>query len=173
MSDFDWKKTLATVAPGLATALGGPLSGTAVAAIVNALGIQGGSADQAKAAVKAADPADLLKLKEADEKFVADMAKLGIDILTLENSDRASARNREVSIKDNTTKVLAYLIVGTFLGVACSLVLGGTKVDTVMGGTVLGYLSAKAEQVASYYFGSSSGSELKTRLMGLMDRKGA
>jgi hypothetical protein len=32
-------------------------------------------------------------------------------------------------------------------------------------GTLIGYVSAKADQVVSYYFGSSSGSKEKTQAM--------
>ncbi len=35
-----------------------------------------------------------------------------------------------------------------------------------LAGALVGYVSAKAEQVIAYYFGSSSGSEQKTEIMG-------
>jgi len=50
---FNWKSILGTVAPGLATALGGPLAGMAVQAVSNAvLGKQDGSDDEIAAAIK-------------------------------------------------------------------------------------------------------------------------
>lgn len=173
----DWKTIVSTVAPSLGTALGGPLAGTAVAAIVNALGIAPEpheTPEQAAAKyIPKATPEDLLKVKEAEDKFVTDMAKLGIDILTLETKDRDSARARESAIKDSTPRVLAYITTVAFL-VVCVFILGGwTKTDSVLAGTVIGYVAANAQQVMAYYFGSSSGSDLKTRLMGLIDRKGA
>ena len=39
------------------------------------------------------------------------------------------------------------------------------QVDSVLAGTLVGYLSAKAEQVLAYYFGSTKGSADKTALL--------
>jgi hypothetical protein len=51
-----------------------------------------------------------------------------------------------------------------------SLVLSGyAKGDPTLIGAVVGYVSAKAEQVVGYYFGSSSGSARKTEML-LADR---
>jgi len=35
----------------------------------------------------------------------------------------------------------------------------------VMAGTLIGYLSAKADQVLSFFFGSTAGSQRKTELL--------
>jgi hypothetical protein len=37
---FDWKSVVGTVAPGIATALGGPLAGMAVSTLAKALGVE-------------------------------------------------------------------------------------------------------------------------------------
>lgn len=94
-------------------------------------------------------------------------------VLDLDVQDRASARAREMAVKDKTVATLAYVIVGTFAGVCVFLVIHPYVLPQVelstatmtMLGTVVGYLSAKAEQVASYYFGSSLGSDRKTELL--------
>jgi hypothetical protein len=39
MGKLDWRKTLGTVAPAIATALGGPLAGVAVGMAAKALGL--------------------------------------------------------------------------------------------------------------------------------------
>jgi len=60
---------------------------------------------------------------------------------------------------------LALLIVVTFLITAGMTLFGFTKVDSVLAGTLMGYLSAKCEQVVSFYFGSSAGSQRKDELL--------
>ena len=46
-----------------------------------------------------------------------------------------------------------------------SVLFGEITAESAIAGTVIGYLSAKAEQVTAYYFGSSAGSKAKTDLM--------
>jgi hypothetical protein len=110
-----------------------------------------------------------LKALEAEQKFALDMRKLNFEhaeeIERIAAQDRASARDREKIVKDLTPKVLAYSIIGLFGAVVISTLFGWAKVDTVMAGTLVGYCAAKAEQIVSYYFGSSSGSAEKTKLL--------
>ena len=74
-----------------------------------------------------------------------------------------------MTVQDRTPRVLAYLVVGAFIGVIIGVLSGWGKADSVLAGTLIGYLSAKAEQVIAYYFGSSSGSAEKTRLLAKAD----
>jgi hypothetical protein len=60
---------------------------------------------------------------------------------------------------------LAYAVVGGFLALVGSTLLGFANVDSALAGTLVGYLSAKAEQVLAYYFGSTRGSAEKTALL--------
>lgn len=57
---------LKSVAPGIATALGGPLAGAAVAFLSSKFGVP---ADQVAQAIAGMTPADLLKMKELDYEF--------------------------------------------------------------------------------------------------------
>jgi uncharacterized membrane protein YeaQ/YmgE (transglycosylase-associated protein family) len=89
----------------------------------------------------------------------------GFKFAELEFKDRDSARNREVQAKDNTNRILAFVIISAFIGMVGATLMGWTKAETVLAGTLIGYLSAKAEQVLAYYFGSTSGSNRKTELL--------
>lgn len=60
---------------------------------------------------------------------------------------------------------LALMIVVTFLLTVGMTLFGLTKIDSVLTGTLMGYLSAKCEQVISFYFGSSAGSQRKDELL--------
>lgn len=168
---MDWKKTLGAIAPTVASALGGPLAGGVVAFLGDLLGI--GEPTQDKIA-KAFENGQLtgeqiaaIKLKEMDLK--REEQERGFRYSELEFKDRDSARNREIQTGDKVNRNLAYFIVGAFVAtVGCTLA-GFTKVDSVLAGTLIGYLSAKAEQVLSYYFGSTQGSARKTELLAQAD----
>lgn len=107
-----------------------------------------------------------MKLKELDHA-------VKVKAMDLDVEDRKSAREREVAVKGNTTSTLAYIIVGAFVAVSVFMIshpyiFPGTKMEPEqlgMVGTIVGYLAAKAEQVASYYFGSSVSSDKKTDAM--------
>jgi hypothetical protein len=101
---FDWKSIIKTVAPSLATALGGSLAGNATKAIANVLlGNSDASEQEIEQGIANATPEQLMKLKELDNQFYA-----------LEVQDRASARGREVDLaksgfRDWTPSLLAFL----------------------------------------------------------------
>jgi outer membrane lipoprotein SlyB len=129
----------------------------------------GEGVDEIAAAVAGASPEQLASLREQEHKFKLQMAELGFkheqELEKLGVEDRANARAREVALKDITTRILAYIIVGGFLGMAFGVMFGSMRADTVLAGTIIGYISAKAEQVVSYYFGSSFGSDKKTEIL--------
>ena len=168
----DWKKLVQTVAPGLATALGGPLVGAAVQSISTAvLGKPDGTEEEVAVAVATGGTDALAKLREAEQAFTVKMKELGVDLERIHQADRDSARNREARTGDSwTPRLLAATIVGGFLAMVAAVLLGKVTgitdpIAAGMIGTLIGYVSAKADQVVSYYFGSSAGSAAKTELM--------
>ena len=166
---MDWKAIVSTVAPGIASALGGPLAGVAVRTIATLLlGKADASESEVQAAVLAASPADLLKLKEAEIQFRKDMKALDVDLARINMQDRGSARERESRVGGWATPTLASVIVLGFF-VTVGYVLAGevslSGETAVLIGTLIGYVSAKADQVVSYYFGSSAGSEAKNHML--------
>lgn len=171
-----WKEVVGTVAPGLATALGGPLAGIAASAISQALlGKPDAKEDELALALQVGGADALVRIKEAEIQFRARMEELGVDIERIHAQDRDSARKREAATGDSDTpKRLAYGIVAGFIAtVGCITVSAlwfpsAALADPVVAGflgTGLGYLSAKAEQVVAYYFGSSAGSKAKDALI--------
>jgi hypothetical protein len=166
---MDWKQIISTVAPWIGTALGGPLGGMAVTAAASALGLSDKTTDALKNAISGATPEQMLALKNADNDFAIKMQALGFqhveDMEKLFVGDRDSARKREMAVQDKTNRNLAYIVVGAFLALVGSTILGYAKVDSVLAGTLVGYLSAKCEQVLAYYFGSSKSSDRKTELL--------
>lgn len=161
---MDWLKN---IAPTLATVLAGPLAGLAVEAIGNAIGMTDATKEKISDALQTGQLSgeQIIALKRAEIDMKAKEQEFGFKFEELVFKDRDSARQREMAVKDNTNKILAYTIVGSFVAMVTGTLMGWAKVDSVLAGTLVGYLSAKAEQVLAYYFGSTKGSADKTKLL--------
>lgn len=164
----DWKKLAAAVAPGIATALGGPLAGVAVSAISDKLlGKSDGTESEIATALATGGTDALTKLKEAEQAFQVRMRELDIDLERVHQADRDGARQREAGTGDTLTpRLLAMGITCGFFGVLGWLLTQGkpeTGGDALL--VMLGALGGAWASVVAYYFGSSSGSAAKTRIL--------
>ncbi|MDF1627047.1 MAG: hypothetical protein P1U84_12255 [Parvibaculaceae bacterium] len=164
---MNWKEIVSTVAPGIATALGGPLAGVAVRGIAGALlGDEDASEDAVAQAVLAASPEDLRKLKQAELTFAAKMKELEIDLERLHAGDRASARDRQIKTGDKVPGVIAACVLVGFFGILSALVFVDIPERSMQ--PLLMMLSALATSVGAlmqFYFGSSAGSAAKNRMI--------
>jgi len=164
-----------TVAPGLATAFGGPLAGMAAQVVSNTLlGKPDGSPGEIETALLGASPETLEKLKAAEADFKVQMRKLNVDLEAIRQRDRASARAREIALKDWAPGILATVVIVGFFATVGYVLSGQLELDGRAGvliGTIVGYVSAKADQVIAYYFGSSKGSVEKTKALSDMARR--
>jgi len=164
--DFDWKKLVKTVAPTIASALGGPLAGMAVTAITGALGIEAKDVAEAEQKISevlaAPDPGVLLKLRQADQDFKVQLRKLDIDLEKIHAADRASARQREIALKDKMPGVLAVILTVGFFGVlAAHLFIHIPSENKTLLDIMLGSLGTAWVTMITYYYGSSKGSKIK------------
>ena len=179
---FNLKTALTSIAPTLATMLGGPLAGTAVTALEGALGLDKGAGSDAvtKAVEAGMTPEQIAAVRAADQHHAEvlaqqkiDLAKLNADhaaaMAQIDENDRDSARKREEVVKDLTTPALAWIVVlgSVALGVSVLLGYANTKDATqaTLIGTVVGYAFSEAKQVLAFYFGSSSDSKQKNQLL--------
>jgi hypothetical protein len=161
---FDWKGLVSNIAPALGTALGGPFAGMATKAIAAAItGDENTTEKDLAEAIQAANPDTLLKLKQADQAFEQRMAELGVDLEKIAQQDRASARAMQENNKSLIVPTLATITVGCFFAVVFWILSGKVSLDSTLLGFVLGQVSAKAEQVYNFFFGSSAGSKEKTQ----------
>lgn len=186
---MDWKTVIGTLAPVLGTALGGPLAGTALKIVSEALlGNPDGTTDEISKSISSGlDPEIILKLREADTSFQVKMREMDIDIAKLNAStetayleDVQSARatsgvNRSIfilgiSIVSTFALLMTAVLYGSFQLMVGGIILKDVAVaSTVSGliGSVIGYVAGNAQQVIGYYFGSSkSSSTLSTALAG-------
>jgi len=155
-------QVLKTVAPTLATAVGGPFGALASVAISAALGTPAGDPKAAETALLTATPETLLALRKAEQDFTVRMKELGISEEKLIFDDIANARGREIALKDNTPAILAYTITVGFFGTLGFMLWFGKPAiggDALL--VMLGSLGTAWAGVVAYYFGSSSGSARK------------
>lgn len=168
---FDWKGALGNLAPMLATALGGPLAGGAVAAITEALGLRPDASDAEIAKKLAtASPDTLLQLKKAEQDFAARMAEMGfeneVDLEKIAADDRADARHREIERQDWAPRILAYLVTAGFFGMLSVMVFAAIPAASKEPLYILlGSLGTAWTSIISYYFGSTAGGQKKSELL--------
>lgn len=161
----DWKKIVGSLAPTLATALGGPMYGTAVKFLsTQLLGKDNAKENEIEAAILGATPDQLAKLREIDNDFAAKMRELDIDVYRLEIEDRASARKLfEINIWPQIILTTIFTV-GYFALMFC--LFGGsfqiTESIRDMCNILLGVMTAGVIKILDFWFGSSSGSKEKT-----------
>lgn len=164
---------LGTLAPTLATALGGPLAGMATAWIAKkVLGQENASLKDISAAMAEMNNPDMIeKIRLAEREFEAEMARLEVDVFKLEVKDRDSARDFGAK---SWVGAWMQAVVGSavlvMFGYVVFRIMSGTLNLTdpnqaMMIGTIVGYVSSKADQVISFLFGSSQGSKDKATAM--------
>lgn len=154
-----------------AAAFGGPLGTLAANAVGKAVGASNidSSPGSLAAAIAGATPEQMLALKQAEAQTQAQLQQMGFqhveELERLGVEDRESARNLQAATRSWTLPALAWVIVVSFLLAVLALLRGWGKVDTAFAAGLVGYLAANANQVVSYFFGSSSGSDRKTELL--------
>lgn len=161
------KRAIATTAPALAEALGGPLAGKAVEKISRAIFGKTGVGEAAiEEALKTASPEQLIALKRADAEFAVAMRSADVEEEKIAASDRASARARQTALDDMAPAVLGgFIVVGFFVVLATMVAKRLPEGAETEFSIMLGALATMTAAVVNYYFGSSAGSREKTRLL--------
>lgn len=169
-----WVEVIRSVAPVLGTLLGGPLVGTGVKIIGEALLGRGDvDAGEIEALItKGLTPEQLIKIRDAEDDFKLKMREIDLRFEEVETLDRQGARDREMSLGHWASlgvHTLGVLIIGGFFVTVYWVLTRTAPVDSetaLLVGSLVGYVSAKADQVVAYFFGSSWGSKQKTKEMG-------
>ena len=160
--------TIASVAPTLALALGGPVAGLATTALSQALtGKTESSQDQIGMILAKPNADQFVKLKEAEQAFMLHMKELDIDVVRMAATDMAQARQREMMTGDHLTpRLLAMFVSIGFFGILAFMLLNAipsTGKEALL--VMLGALGTGWTAVLSYYFGSSAGSFDKNTML--------
>ena len=154
---------LEQIAPGIATALGGPLAGLAVTAISKALGV---SEDQVQKTIDEGKlTADqLASIKQAELELQKQANELGLDFEKLATDDRKSARDMQAATKSTIPAILAVFVTAGFFSILTALMMGyAQKSDELM--IMLGSLGTAWTGIIGFYFGSSAGSQDKDKML--------
>jgi hypothetical protein len=149
---------IGSVAPTIATALGGPLAGTAASAIAEVLGVNSQDPKALERAMAQATPEQLTEIKKAELNFEARMKELDVDIFALETADIQNARKNHA--KDWTARAIALGTMGAFIGYVFLVTIQppDQNSDAIIN-LVLGYLGGMVSAVTSFYFGASQKQE--------------
>ncbi len=167
------KRAIATAAPTLAHALGGPLAGAAVSKISTAIfGKPDMDESSLGEAFVNATPDQWLAIKKAEQEFALALREAKIAEQRIHASDRANARARQIHLNDWVPSAIGALIILGFFIVLSVMVSrrlpdGAETEFSIM----LGALATMTAAVVNFYFGSSVGSKEKTRLMAMKGSK--
>ena len=179
MGDF-----LKSIAPTVASWILGPAGGAAVAAIGSILGISDPTMDKVQKAFEAGkvSPEQLVQIKQLELKAQQDEREMGFKYADLEfKKDALYVEDTDAARRAHASNVgvfkLGLAILFTFAAMMAGVMWGAYKILTgglqiadpstiavvfTFLGTVVGYVAANAQQVVSYFFGSSRGSQDKT-----------
>lgn len=166
MTDFDWKTTLAKVAPGIATALGGPLAGVAVSMATKGLGLVDGDEGALASAVASGDPNILVKLKEIERDFQIELKRMDISMRELEVQDRDSARTLAIKTTVTPQVVLSTVYTVGYFGMVYMLFTGQVEIPVEqadLAKSMIAIMTAAQLQIMNFWFGSSAGSKAKDK----------
>jgi hypothetical protein len=157
---MDWLKT---IAPTIATALGGPLAGMAVSAVAKAIGV---SPDEVQDVISSgkltAEQVASIQLAELELKKQAQ--SMNLDFAKLIAEDKQSARDMQIATKSWIPALLAVFVTIGFFGILLGLMTEHFKTsDALM--LMLGSLATAWTGVMAFYFGSSASSQAKTELL--------
>jgi hypothetical protein len=157
---MEWLKT---IAPTIATALGGPLAGMAVSAVAKAIGV---SPDEVQDVISSgklsAEQVASIQLAELELKKQAQ--SMNLDFAKLIAEDKKSARDMQIATKSWIPALLAVFVTIGFFGILLGLMTEHFKTsDALM--LMLGSLATAWTGVMAFYFGSSASSQAKTELL--------
>ena len=157
---MDWLKTLA---PTIASCLGGPLAGMAVEAVSKSLGIDPNAVqDTINNGKLTAD--QIASIQSAEIALKAKAQEMSLDFEQLAVQDRKSARDMQTTNKSFVPPLLALIITIGFFGILIGMMTGKvTSSDALM--LLLGSLGTAWTGVISFYFGSSASSQNKDQLL--------
>lgn len=183
---FDLKTAISSIAPTLATMLGGPLAGTAVTALESAFGLGPGAGVDGITKVMQngqMTPEIIAAVRAADQKHAEIIGQQGLDLATLNakheeameqigQSDRDSARKansgRDATWWIGASILVTFALIMSAVLYGCYGILTGgitikdpAVVAAVAGlvGSVVGYVASNAQTFVNFIFGGSLGAD--------------
>jgi len=158
---------IGSVAPTIATALGGPVAGMAVKALSGALfGHDSATEEEIQTALANPTGDQLAALKKIDADFKVQMKSLDIDLERIAAGDRASARDMQKETKDWIPRALAVTVTIGFFGILLYMLVYGlptTGNEALL--LLLGALQTAWMGIIAFYFGASATDTAKDKMI--------
>jgi hypothetical protein len=159
---------LKSIAPTVATVLGGPLAGLAVKTLGDAIGVDEPTQEKIERALTGSQltAEQILAIKNADQALIVKLKELDIRIEEVHAANTDSARKMQASTQSRVPGALAAIITIGFFGILIGIMSG--KLSTADNSELLillGALAASWGAVVNFYFGSSAGSQSKDLLL--------
>ena len=162
------KSVVGSVAPTIATALGGPFAGVAMKFLAERLGVEDTGKVEEFLAAASENPGSLMELKRMEREFEQFMVEADIKLYELDVRDRESARDMASQKGILIQAILSGAYTVGYFATLWTVMAGGINVEPEYNGlvqTLLGALGAAQLQVLNFWFGSSRGSKDKTEAM--------
>lgn len=172
--DISWKdigKSVASVAPTLAGALGGPVGAIAGAAGSLLCSVLGVSDEEQAARAIASNPDALIKIQQLEYEHKARLLEWQTAQLNADLDNLKDARAREVELAKSgsaiswSTSIVSIIVTVGFFVMLLIVIKGGKETVGDAGLMLLGTLAGGFTQVVQYYLGSSLGSANKERML--------
>ena len=152
-----------SIAPTIASCLGGPLAGLVVEAVSKAIGVDPSSVQDTINSGKLSAE-QIASIQAAEIQLKAKAQEMNLDFEQLAVQDRKSARDMQTTTKSFIPPLLALIITLGFFGILIGMMTGKvTSSDALM--LLLGSLGTAWTGVISFYFGSSASSQNKDALL--------
>lgn len=167
----DWKDVINSVAPGLATAIGGPLAGAAVKVIADkVLGTPGASQEEVIQALSSGSLTgeQIVALKAAEQQFQLELERIDAARESAGMLDAQSARQQTVALAQASSSIAwaapvisTVIVSGFFACVAMLFIVDRTWDERTANllNVLFGALIPGFAQVCNYWLGSSAGSK--------------
>ena len=154
---------IGSIAPTIASCLGGPLAGLAVEAVSKAIGVDPNQVqDTINSGKLTADQIASIQAAEVQLKLKAQ--EMGLNFEELAVQDRKSAREMQTTTKSWIPPLLAILVTLGFFGILAGMMTGKvTSSEALM--IMLGSLGTVWTGIIAFYFGSSASSQNKDALL--------
>ena len=152
-----------SIAPTIASCLGGPLAGLAVEAVSKAIGVDPSSVQDTINSGKLSAE-QIASIQAAEIQLKAKAQEMNLDFEQLAVQDRKSARDMQTTTRSWIPPVLAVGVTGGFFGILFGLMYGqiqhAPQIDIM-----LGSLGTAWTGIIGFYFGSSASSQNKDTLL--------
>ena len=171
---MNWTDIIKSIAPTVASALGGPLAGMAVAAIGNAIGVDAPTQEKISKVFMDGklNPDDIAKIRQLEIEFQTHESDMGFKYAELETKkyelevkDRDGARQMQIATHSKMPAILTIMVTVGFFGVLGLLFyrpeLKANEIMMIM----VGQLSAVWATCVAFYTGTTFNSANKNAML--------